>query len=44
MTGTKYIYILQKKYITDSQVVYDRKPVCGSEDYEMIIDNPEVIH
>lgn len=38
MTIIKYIYILQKKYIRDSQILYDRKPVCGSEDYEIIID------
>jgi hypothetical protein len=38
MTSIKFIYILQKKYINYSQILYDRKPVCGSEDYELIID------
>lgn len=38
MTNIKYIYILQKTGMMDSQVMHDRTPVCGSEDYEIIID------
>ena len=38
MISINYIYILQKTYIKDSQVLHDKKPVCGSEDYEIIVD------
>lgn len=38
MTSIKIIYILQKAYVKDSQVLHDRKPVCGSEDYEILIE------
>ena len=38
MTNIKFIYVLQKAYIIDSQVMRDRIPVCGSEDYEILVD------
>lgn len=38
MISIKYIYILQKAYVQNSNVLHDRKPVCGSEDYEIIVD------
>lgn len=38
MTSIEYIYILQKKYIKDYQILHVRKPICGSENREIIVD------
>lgn len=41
MTSIKYMYIIQKTYVKDFNVLHDRMPICGSEDHEIIIDRAE---
>lgn len=32
-----YIYVVQKGYVDDSRISYDRNPIAASDDYETVV-------
>lgn len=32
-----YIYVIQKGYVNDSRISYERNPIAASDDYETVV-------